>query len=85
MSDGSPTPIPAGTARPRAKSAMTPDAVASTSTLAVPVPGAPGGTFPYEKTLNSPCFVHAHLDQSLSDFVKRKGASPASSARPPRD
>lgn len=33
----------------------------------------------YSSTLASPCFVHSHLDSSLSDFVKRDAARDASS------
>lgn len=39
----------------------------------------------YSSTLASPCFVHSHLDHSLSDFVKRdaslSGTSPATARR----
>ncbi|ORY89383.1 hypothetical protein BCR35DRAFT_288081 [Leucosporidium creatinivorum] len=39
----------------------------------------------YSSTLASPCFVHSHLDHSLSDFVKRdaalSGTSPSSARR----
>ncbi|BGP16445.1 hypothetical protein JCM10213v2_004447 [Rhodosporidiobolus nylandii] len=55
--------------------ASTPPPIVTGSLLATPSAAAPATTSSYAQSLASPCFIHSHLDNTLSDFVKRDARS----------
>ncbi|GAA6001398.1 hypothetical protein JCM10207_006648 [Rhodosporidiobolus poonsookiae] len=64
--------------------ASTPPPLPTGSTIATPSAAPPTMSTSYSQSLSSPCFVHSHLDNTLSDYAKREGRSLSPRRRKPR-
>ncbi|GAA5895934.1 hypothetical protein JCM6882_005563 [Rhodosporidiobolus microsporus] len=80
-------PVPSFTVPPHPPPrdhASTPPPIVTGSTLSTPSTAPAATTTSYAQSLASPCFIHSHLDNTLSDFAKRGGASRGAKSCSPR-
>ncbi|GAA6028151.1 hypothetical protein JCM8097_006885 [Rhodosporidiobolus ruineniae] len=78
LSSNLPTPLaaPSSSSHPHhPPHPATPPPIVTGSTLSTPSAAAPATTQSYAQSLASPCFIHSHLDNTLSDYAKRSARS----------
>ncbi|GAA5828922.1 hypothetical protein JCM11251_005919 [Rhodosporidiobolus azoricus] len=69
---------------PPREHASTPPPIVTGSTVSHPSTAPAATTTSYAQSLASPCFIHSHLDNTLSDFAKRGAAARGARSCSPR-